>query len=189
MSLRGVTGKFLGLTAMLVVLTMVAALAPRQVAAADASYESTEYGFSVEWDDNVWTGEEVELEGDAVGVAFDSISSWGQIQAVPYEVEDPEACLEGMSDIFADDDGEQIDNYGVAPVRMDRVEPVTGSASELMTYTFLGENGNDIDLVMFLSCTPLLDGDAALEILITATADVYEDVMLDWDDLVAGVSV
>jgi len=121
-------------------------------------------------------------------VAFESVTSWGQVQAAAYEVDDPESCLADLIDIFADDDGEKIDNYGIAPIRMDRIESVPGSASELMTYTFPGENGNDLDLVMFVSCMPLLDGDAALEIFMTTTADVYDDVMVEWEDLVAGIT-
>ena len=42
---------------------------------------------------------------------------------------------------------------------------------------------------MFISCSPLLDGDGALEIFMTTTVDVYEDVMEEWEDLVAGVAI
>ena len=180
--------KLFAMIAVAIVLTLVTSLAPRPAAAAaDGFYENEAFGFSVEWDEDVWTGEEVDLGENAVGISFDSVTSWGSIQAAGYEVDDPEECLDGLIDIFVDDDGEKIDDYGIAPVRYDRIESIDGSASELVTYTFLGESGNDLDLAMFVSCSSLLGGDAALEIFMTTTVDVYEDVMVEWEDLVAGI--
>jgi hypothetical protein len=174
--------------AVAIVLTLITSLAPRPAAAAaGGSYENEAFGFSVEWDEEVWTGKELDLGENAVGISFESVTSWGSIQAAGYEVDNPEECLDGLIDIFADDDGEKIDDYGIAPIRYDRIESIDGAASELVTYTFLGERGNDLDLVMFVSCSPLLDGDAALEIFITTTVDVYEDVMVEWEDVVAGI--
>jgi len=35
-------------------------MAPRQAVAAGARYESREFGFTIEWDDEIWTGEEAD---------------------------------------------------------------------------------------------------------------------------------
>ena len=80
--------KLFALIALAIVLTLVAGLAPRPAAAAsDGFYESEEFGFSVEWDEDVWTGEEADLGENAVGISFDSITSWGSIQAAGYAVD------------------------------------------------------------------------------------------------------
>src|SRR5215204_6717926 len=81
--------KLFAMIAVAIVLTLITSLAPHPAAAAaDGFYENEELGFSVEWDEDVWTGEEVDLGENAVGISFDSITSWGSIQAAVYEVDD-----------------------------------------------------------------------------------------------------
>ena len=56
----GRTRTLFGLTAAVVIFTMSVQMAPRQAVAAGARYESREFGFTIEWDDEIWTGEEAD---------------------------------------------------------------------------------------------------------------------------------
>src|SRR5690606_7148626 len=108
-------------TALAVVFALAASLTPNPVAAqSESGFESETFGFSVEWDEEVWIGEPVELDDNGEGIMVESVTSWAMFQALDYTLVDTEACLTGMADIFADDEGEQIEDFGIAPFRMNR---------------------------------------------------------------------
>lgn len=177
------------LTALAVVVALMSAMSPGRASAQSAdSYESETFGFSIEWDEDVWTGTVDMVEENAEAIKFESVSSFGTIQAAYMDVQDAEACLADIADSFADDDGDEIENFGVAPVRMERPESLPGAEAELYVYTFV-DGGAELDQAMYLSCLPILDGQATLEVVLMTTPDSYDDVWTEWDDLVGGITV
>lgn len=166
-------------------------MAPRSIKAANdydsGTFVNNEFGFSIEWDTDVWTGSNPGLDDPNAGVAFESLSSWAQIHAFKNRYEDATACLDDMVGIMAEDDGVTIEDFGVARARLPRPEPMDGAEAELYSYTFTSDEG-DLDQLLYLSCA-VLPSDAAIEIFIATTPDMYEDVLEEWDDLIAGITV
>ncbi|MCC6790891.1 MAG: hypothetical protein IT336_04350 [Thermomicrobiales bacterium] len=177
------------LTAVAVVIAFVSAIAPdRTLADSLNAYESDEFGYRIEWDEEIWNGELDEGDGYG-GISFDSITSYGGVVAYYAETDDARSCLADIVEPWAKDDGTQLEDFGVARARMERPEPMDGAEAELYTYTFVGSGDADLDQVLYVSCLPILDGEAAIQIVLATTPDVYDDVWTEWDDLIAGVTV
>src|SRR4051794_2098522 len=128
------------LAALLVALTVLSGFRVGHAAAQDSGeFTSDTFGFSVEWDTDVWTGETLEGDDLTEGVYLESVSSYGQIQAYASDYADSNSCLASLADTFAQDDGNQIEDFDVAPVKMQRPEAMQDAAADLYVYTFVGE--------------------------------------------------
>jgi hypothetical protein len=183
------TSKALRVAALVVIAALIVGIAPNRVSAARAggSFESKAFGVTVNWDEDVWTGTVDDL-GEDEGVAFESISSFGEIQAIHASNVDADDCLQRMSDFFAQDDGTQIEDFGVAPRRIERPEGIEGAAGELFTYTFVG-GGGSLHTTLYLGCAALPDDLGALQIILSSESEVYPDAVQDWNELIGGVSI
>lgn len=145
----------------------------------DAAYTSPTYGFTVEWNDDVWEAED--RVGEDGFNELELISATGSlyIWSGEFYEGDPAACLEGESDFYANDDPSITD---WAPAENADGEPITGETANgaygvfTLTYTDQEEaDAESVDLVDYIECRELVPGEAVIVILATSTPDQYND--------------
>src|SRR5688500_8916874 len=96
---------FVRTLALIALFGILAGLVPASAYAAQDSegfYESEMFGFTVEWDEEVWTGEPIPADEVTEGIAMDTPITWGNIRASAWPEVDEEACLEYMAESFED---------------------------------------------------------------------------------------
>ena len=151
------------------------------------TYGNTVYGLLVEWDDDEWTGDELD---EGIGVFLsrevpDAISI-AQIQIrTDVDATDVEACAE----VFADELS-GLDNISdLEEARgLDAPETDDDAAGAVYSYTFTTTDDTELPLVSYLECRALGE-DAALRVELTADALSYEDQVEDFSALLSGVQV
>lgn len=152
----------------------------------DTQYTSPTYGFSVEWDEDVWTVDpDAELIDDgAEGLdrlylshseGDDLFSGFYVESKVAYDGDLGE-CLDGEADILRSDDA-LID---LEPYEDDEGEPVAGESDAGGEYaTYLGdyedEEGEEYELLWYVECQFLDDSDALVIFTLFTSEVSYED--------------
>lgn len=148
------------------------------------TYTSERYGWSVEFDDEVWEDSEEIDDAGAEGVslntgAFDVIAV---LLVQDDGITDAEECQENLEDVFTS--SREWDDVEPA-TRLDPPQTAAGAAGTLYTGTFTLENESTLDLALYLECREVED--ATLSISVTAVEDGYEDNLPTIEDLLAGI--
>jgi hypothetical protein len=145
-------------------------------------YTNATYGFSIEFDDEVWTATEIE-QRIGEGVAFEPIEVDGELYAqfrVEYDdVTDPEECLEIMVSDYRE----------VGPwdaFKEDSNLPAPESASDVVSVTIAAE-AEDGEDTLYMECRPVNGG--TMNAVLGGDAALYEEWLPEFEELLAGVTV
>jgi len=143
------------------------------------AYTSPTYGFTVDWNDDVWDAE-ARIADDGLN-ELELISATGSLyiwSGALYEG-DPAACLQGESDFYENDDRSVTD---WAPAEDADGNPIAGetatAAYGVFTLTYTDQEEEDaesVELVDYIECRELVPGEAVIVILATSTPDQYND--------------
>ncbi len=153
-----------------------------------ARYEGKSFGFAIEWDEEIWTGVELdEFLPDVEAIDFESVSSYGTVQAMAAEDLDAEACLAEMAASFSSDTGAGIEDFEPASDDLDLPEGLDDAATGLYGFTILDKD-NEFGQIVYLSCSLIDGGDTILQIFMATNDNAYEDVIPEWDELIGGIS-
>lgn len=177
------------LFALLAIVAMLTGMAPGRTLAARAqtdSYESTTYGFSAEWDADVWTAEEIDGSDGVDGISINSSYSWGSLQGVAWEDIDPEACLEYMAETFGGADS--VQDFRKASRKIEAPTSELGGEANLYTMT-MSDSGDELEMVMYLECATIDNDQAALMVMLATSLQGYDETIVEWNDLLAGISI
>ncbi len=141
------------------------------------TYESPQYGYTLTYDPDEW---EISSEDDDPDDAYDRVQLSNGVSLVAligdpdYDADELDRCLddylagleqdEAVADVevLEDGDGDAIEGED------------DGLAFAAYTYTYTGEDGDEMDLVRYASCEDLGD-DVTLVVIQTTTPDDYED--------------
>jgi hypothetical protein len=133
------------------------------------SYTSPTFGYSLEWDGDVWTVEE-EFSEDFDRLLLTDGASLLYVEGVPAYDGDPDDCLEDQVDILAQSEGvEEIDE-----VREDDGLPLSGNDDAvyvLVSVTF--DDGTEY--YEYLECQELVPDEAVLIVTLLTTPDAFAD--------------
>ena len=179
--------KLLQCVATVALVGVMAGLLPAQSYAAEGGgyYESEMFGFTVEWDEAVWTGEPIPGDEVTEGVAMDTPLTWGNIRASAWPEVDEEACVEYMADSF--EEGEGIKNVKRASRSLEMPSDDLGGEAGLYIMTMDSAEDGDTDVVMYLQCVSFADEQAALTVMLIANQSAYESELPAWNELIAGI--
>lgn len=146
-------------------------------------YVGPNFGWELTWDDDIWT---VDAEDNSGGSDFISLES-----------EDPSAFVlflaiedfDGDPDDCAEDWGDQIEDRGDAEdveeaTDLDVPDEPRGATGAAYTYSVEVRGGDTIDIVEYVQCYELVEGEAVLEVILQAPEDEYEDAIPLFEDLV-----
>lgn len=153
----------------------------RSVSAAERTYESDVYGYTVIWDTDVW--EVTPSESDGVQIYADG--SQGFIKGAERDSEDAESCVAALAEAF--EFNNPVLDMRVARDTIERpaFERATGAAE---LYTFVAPtNDGEFDAVIWFVCLPLDEPGTVLEITITQLYNEYDESIASWEQLLAGV--
>jgi hypothetical protein len=157
----------------------------------DNTYTGPNYGWSVEWDEDVW---EVAEEDNSDGADFlvlqtldgESPVAYTRFYAVDDLFDDPDECAASWEDRIAEGEGnsgvEVTEEYDVPP-------PPRGGASATYTYTFETEDGDTFDNVEHFQCQYLEEDGPLLIIWIFAEEADFEDAIPLFEDLIDTVVI
>ncbi|MDQ2682650.1 MAG: neutral zinc metallopeptidase [Chloroflexota bacterium] len=126
-----------------------------------AAYTSPTFGYSLEWDEEIWT---VTDEYTETGYDFLQLSSDGAnlyVEGVYFYQGDPDACLEGEQRALADDIGADA----LDPLLDDDGQPIgdsdNGWAYGLFSYPVSDDN-DEFENVVYLECQTLVPDSSVL---------------------------
>lgn len=150
------------------------------------TYESPTYGFTVEWDDSVWTPDEdrelvdngddgldrLLIEHEEDGSLFSDL----YVEAKEAYEGDPRDCVSGESDLLSSEDG--VTDFN--PLEGDNGRAVRGTSDaggRFAAFTLTIDNGEDdpFDLVEHVECQTLEDGVSVVVFTLVTSPDGYED--------------
>jgi len=143
----------------------------------DGTYTGPLYGYTFEFDEDIWTvGEELDGDGsDGLYMTSDTgsltIWSWDAYGT------DTMACLDGESDYYANDD-QTVEDWSPAldangdPIRYEGNDYAYGVFT--LTYTN-PDSGETTDLVDYIECRSIPGEDAVVIIFGSSTPDLYND--------------
>jgi hypothetical protein len=139
------------------------------------AYQSPTYGYTLEWDPDVWeaTTADSEDEGDTLVLTSrrSNLYFWAGTGYYP----DPNDCLEDMADFMSTDEG--VDDW--EPLEDGDGEPVAGKrrgrAWAAFTLTYTTEDGDEYENANYIECRTLDEGEATLVIIHITSQDAYED--------------
>lgn len=138
------------------------------------SYTSPEFGYSLEWDPDIWevTNAVTRRDSDTLNLVSDDSSL---IISGIADLGDPDECLEGAVDFYSTQDG--IEDWEL--FEDDDGDPIEGEtrrrAFAAYLHTFIDEDGDDSELVNYIECRPLDDDGANLVISHLTTPRAYDD--------------
>ena len=153
------------------------------------TYESPQYGYTLTYDPDEW---EISSEDDDPDDAYDRVQLSNGVSLVAligdpdYDADELDRCLddylagleqdEAVTDVelLEDDDGDAIEGED------------DGLAFAAYTYTYTGEDGDEMDLVRYASCEDLGD-DVTLVVIQTTTPDDYEEEFSAREELWKGL--
>ena len=174
--------------AVMAIVGIMVGLIPASTYAAKASdgyYESEMFGFTVEWDQEVWNGEAIPADETTEGVAVDTPLTWGNIRGSAWDRVDEEACVEYMVETFQD--GESVKSVKRAPRATEAPSSELGGEQGLYIMTMDPSEDGDTELAMYLQCVSIADDEAALMIMLIANVSAYESELPIWNELLAGI--
>lgn len=147
------------------------------------AYTSPTYGYSLTWDANIWEAESLVGEDGYNELRLESPSASLSIWSGAFYDGDPAACLQGESDFFETDDPSVSDWQ---PAEDAEGNPISGETSSTsygvfkLTYTDPEtEDAEPVDLIDYIECRSLADGESVLVIFATTTPERYNDSIED----------
>ena len=155
-----------------------------------STYSDENYGFSFEWDDDVFEGTELLDERDvAYGVALTAPGLTASVTAAGYR--DVDACLTDRPARLESTDGVEdvVESRTLDPLAYDR-DP----ESVVYEYTYTNPGTDEpADFAVEFSCEPLLmDGDVVEGVVLTydfaVAIGLWEDFADDWIDVINSIS-
>lgn len=154
----------------------------------DNTFTGPNFGWSVEWDEDVWSFDEEDNSGGGDFAALSTVEdpfAIARFFGIEEFAGDPEDCVAGYEDVIsgndANDDVAESDEF---------VLPETPDGGEATTYTYTSTTDDgDIDLIEYVACQTLVEGEAVLIFTILTIPDVFEDLIPTIDDLVAEIVI
>jgi len=157
----------------------------------DNTYTGPSYGWSVEWDEDVWEVAEENNEDDSDFLVLQTLDgetpvAYTRFWATDDLFDDPEECAEGWEERIADAEGnedvELTEEYDVPPAPR-------GGATATYTYTFDDGSGNTHDNVEHFQCQYIEEGGPLLIVWIFADEADFEDAIPLYEDLVDAIVI
>lgn len=167
---------------------------PTEEATDEASDESgiagntytSSLGYSISWDDSVYTAELTDEEEPDLGISISSENSFMLVQVAG----DPslEACVEAEADVVGGLEG--ISDF--SPSRLDGPEPGRGVESGSYGATLTFESGNEEPVFVYIQCTELGEAEGAtLAVIVRMTGleSTYEDELPLWQEIIDSLEI
>ncbi len=146
------------------------------------------FGWGLTWDEDVWTVDTEDNSGGSDFITFVSEDpfSIALFQGIEEFDGDPDDCADGWADtIEARGDVTDVEES----TDLDTPREARGAAGAVFTYTLELDGGDTVDVVEYVQCQELVEGEAVLEIVLQATADDYEDAIPAFEDLIAEIEI
>lgn len=143
-------------------------------------YTDEEYGWSVEYDDDFWTGEEVD-EPTYRGLNLSFEAGFGTLAVYDNGETDPEVCLEATADDFA---GSDVFTDFRPSRSIDPPETARDAEGGVFTTTYTSDDV-ELPLVFYIECRAVDGG--TLNVQLAANEDAYEDSLPAFEELLAAI--
>lgn len=140
------------------------------------TFTSTVYGFSINWNPNVWQMADTVETGSVDGVRLDGESGTVFFIGTAQYGSDPVGCLIGEEEYYGTS-SDQISNWEAAigadgqPLRQESDDLAWG----VFRYTFTSSSGSEVEFVDYISCETIPGQDAVLMVQLTSLPDQYND--------------
>lgn len=145
------------------------------------AYESPEWGYTIEWDDDIWEVRDATTSTSSNFLNLINDSSSLIISGIA-DLGDVDTCMETAIEFYSTDDG--VEDWDV--LEDEDGDPIERStrrrAYGAFTYTGTDDSGDDVDFVNYIECRPLDDA-AGILISHLTTLDDFEDQSDLRDDL------
>lgn len=137
------------------------------------TYESPAWGYTLEWDDDVWQVRDASARAEANVLNLINVESSLIISGIA-DLGDVDACMEQAVAFYSNDEG--VEDWAV--LEDEDGDPIERStrrrAYAAYVYTVIDEGGDEIEFVNYIECLPLND-DAGLLISHLYPSDLYEE--------------
>ncbi len=155
------------------------------------TYVSPNFGYSLEWDEDVWTFDDSAGDSENSEPGFDTLfleSDNSGLAVIGAEFPDAETCVtefaaflrtEGDVDNWApfeDEDGEQIEGER------------DGGYFAAFTLT-VSQQGQEFELIYYFECRPVVEGESVVLFFMTTSPAAYEDATEELDDLLESLTI
>lgn len=147
------------------------------------SYTSPTYGYRLTWDGNIWEAESRVGDDGYNELRLESPSATLAIWSGPFYEGDPAACLKGESGFFETEDPAITDWQ---PAEDADGEPIAGETANAsygvfnLTYSDPeNEDAEPVELIDYIECRALVEGETVLVIFATTTPERYNDTIDD----------
>src|SRR6478735_8879036 len=152
------------------------------------TYNGLDYGWSLTWDDSVWTDPyEEHVDGTeyvSIETVDDELTATSRIVVTDMFDGDVDACVTGWEDALRDSGSLRH----IKPTELDSgIDLADDSAEGAYTYN-VKVQGELVDLVEYVQCQPFGDG-VNLVLSLAVLPDEYEDALPLFTDLVDGISL
>ncbi len=149
------------------------------------AYVSPNFGYSVEWDEDVWTFDNSNGDAEASEPGFDSLfleSDNSGLGIIGNELPDPEMCVTEFSTFIRQ--GDDIDNW--APYEDEDGERIEGERDGGYFAAFsatITQTGQEFEIVYYFECRTVVEGESAVLFFMTTSPAAYDDATAELDDL------
>ena len=181
--MSNLTMRLLRVAVLLVLLGGMSAAGVGRVAAQELDgnvYTDDEYGWSVEFDDEFFTGEEVD-ERTYRGLNLSFEQGFGTLAVYDNGETDPAACLDSTVEDF---EGSETFLDFEAARTIDAPESSRDAEGSVFTTAFNGEDG-EIPLVFYIECREVDGG--TLNVQLASVEDAYEDSLPAFEGLLGAI--
>lgn len=173
------------LAALALLAGLLTGLAPVTPAAAleldGDTYSDEENGWSLEFDDDLWTAEEIE-GGGGLSLNTEGFEVIATFIAEPANFDDADECLASLERAFGG--GREWEDFESNP-SIDAPQS-DADAGDVYTGVFTTTDGTELELAVYLECRKLED--AFLSVGISSFQSDFEDYVDIMEDLLAGVT-
>lgn len=140
----------------------------------EGTYTGPVYGYSIEYDPDIWTLDAEIQEGRVDGIRLVSENSTYTIWAWDAYGNDPLACLEGEVEYYSSE-LDAISDW--APALDANGDPLRHESENLAwgvyNLNFTTDSGATVPLVDYISCEPIPSQDAVLIVLLSSSPETY----------------
>lgn len=146
------------------------------------SYVSPNFGYSIEWDEDVWTfadGDESSEPGFDTLFLESANSGLGIIGA---ELRDPETCVSDFSTFIRNED--DVDDW--APFEDEDGERIEGERDDGYFAAFsatITSTGQELEIVYYFECRTVVERESVVLFFMTTSPNAYDDAVEELDDL------
>lgn len=147
------------------------------------TYVSPNFGYTLEWDEDVW---EFNPDDESSEPGFDTFFLESSASGVGIfgtdAFSDPETCVDDFASILRMEPN--VDNW--APFEDEDGERVEGERDGGYFAAFslnIAQTGQDFDLIYYLECRVVVEDESVVLFFMTTSPDAYDDATRDLDDL------